>query len=552
MAQENTALLAISNLRLMVSPHHAIVDGINLTLHKGDSVALVGESGSGKTATALSLINLFPHPHARPHCDAYTFHGHNLKEAFHDRHAPIWHTLRGRHIGMIFQEPMHALNPLHTIRQQIGEMIIQHTDMTLEQRERHILHLLSEVGLRDPQRRLLDYPHQLSGGERQRVVIAMALAHNPMLLIADEPTTALDVTIQKQILDMLVQLQKKRHMALLLITHNLSLLPTLCQRACVMHRGNIVEEGDIHQLMHNGQHAYTRHLVSSTPKPLSPPRPTQKEPILSVRQLKVHFSIKRGIFQSVRGSVKAVDGVDFDLYEGRSLGIVGESGCGKTSIARAILRLVPSEGSITFQQTSLRHMQGQALRQMRQHLQIVFQDPFTSLNPRLSVAEIISEGLLVHEKEKSQKERHKRVEQSLEAVGLSPSVTGRYPHEFSGGERQRIAIARAIVLKPKVIIFDEPTSALDLSVQAQIIDLLLDLQQHYALSYLFISHDLQVIRAMCDDILVMRQGRKLDYKTNACLFSAPEHPYTIGLINAAFPQGHQPQKPQPRTPPEEL
>ncbi|MBC6444364.1 MAG: ABC transporter ATP-binding protein [Alphaproteobacteria bacterium GM202ARS2] len=525
----SSPLLSVRNLRLTTPQHKAILKGIDITLHSGETVALVGESGSGKTATALSLTNLFPRHAARTHFDSYRFAQHDLSHADEGR----FRALRGKHIGMIFQEPMNALNPLHTIGQQISESLMLHQLITPYKALTRTHELLESVGLTPVAMRARQFPHQLSGGQRQRVMIAIALANHPRLLIADEPTTALDVTIQQQILDLLSRLQKSLNMTLLLITHDLSIVRNVCQRAYVMKEGAVVEEAPIRQLFTNPRHPYSRHLLSCWPTPL-PQRAPQPEPILHARNLDVHFPIKSGLLRRTTQTIHAVKNMTLSLYAGRSLGIVGESGCGKTSLARALLRLIPSSGDIIFESTNLRRLSSAQMRAVRRHMQIVFQDPFTSLNPRLSVHQIIAEGLAIHAPQLSATERDQRVEQSLKDVGLKAEMRLRYPHEFSGGERQRIAIARALIVKPRIIVLDEPTSALDLSVQAQIIALLLNLQKQHNLAYLFISHDLRVVRALTDDIIVMKDGHLIDYQKSHQLFTSEQHAYTRSLIKAAM------------------
>ncbi len=527
-------LVSVSDLKVVFTPPGgAVVEavrGVSFDIRSGEAVALVGESGSGKSVTALSIMQLLPYPRARHPSGRIRFEGREILGASSDE----MHQVRGDRISMIFQEPMTSLNPLHHVEKQIGETLILHRGLEGEALRCRILELLDMVGLGDGDRFLRSYPHELSGGQRQRVMIAMALANEPDLLIADEPTTALDVTIQVQILDLLKTLQSRLGMALLLITHDLAVVRKMARRVYVMRNGVIVEHGERETVLSNPHHPYTRHLLASEPKP-SLPRPVDSvAPLLEARNLKVWHPVKRGLLRRNHGYVKAVDGVDFTLHPGRSLGIVGESGCGKTSLALALLRLGPGHGLIHFDGQSIDELQPKELRPLRRKMQIVFQDPFASLNPRLSIKEIIGEGLAVHHLAESEKVLDALIDQVLGDVGLSPGDGDRYPHEFSGGQRQRVAIARALVLRPKFLILDEPTSALDVSVQAQIVDLLRELQEKYDLAYLFISHDLKVVRALADDILVMQAGRVVERGPTARIFDAPQQTYTRTLIDAAF------------------
>ncbi len=527
-------LIAVDDLRVVFAPPGgAVVEavrGVSFDIRCGETVALVGESGSGKSVTALSIMQLLPYPRARHPSGSIRFEGQEIIGT----PTGEMNTIRGNHISMIFQEPMTSLNPLHNVEKQIGEALILHRELADEALRHRILELLDMVGLGDGERFLKSYPHELSGGQRQRVMIAMALANEPDLLIADEPTTALDVTIQAQILDLLKALQSRLGMALLLITHDLAVVRKMAQRVYVMRHGLIVENGQRETVLVQPNHPYTRHLLASEPQP-HPPRPVgSAAPLLEARDLKVWHPIKRGFLRRVHGYVKAVDGVDFALRPGRSLGVVGESGCGKTSLALALLRLGLGRGSIFFDGQPIDQIRSKALRPLRRQMQIVFQDPFASLNPRLSIREIIGEGLAVHQLATDAQAGQALIDQALEEVGLSPADGDRYPHEFSGGQRQRVAIARALILKPQFLVLDEPTSALDVSVQAQIIDLLRELQEKYDLAYLFISHDLKVVRALADDILVMRAGQVIERGPTAHIFDAPKNPYTRRLIDAAF------------------
>jgi microcin C transport system ATP-binding protein len=442
--------------------------------------------------------------------------------------------VRGNEITMVFQEPMTSLNPLHTIERQIGEIIALHSRLSGDQARARILALLEEVGLRDAASRLNAYPHQLSGGQRQRVMIAMALANEPDLLIADEPTTALDVTIQAQILDLLKEIQKRRNMAILFITHDLGIVRRLADRVCVMTKGQIVEQGAVKDIFTAPQHDYTKKLLAAEPKGIAEPLPQSAPLLLKADHLKIWFPIKRGFLQRTVGHIKAVDGVSLALHEGETLGIVGESGSGKTTLGLALLRLISSDGPIVWLGSSINSYSSKMMRPLRRDMQIVFQDPFGSLSPRLSIADIIAEGLEVHQPHLSEKERETLVSSALHDVGLDPETRHRYPHEFSGGQRQRIALARAIVLNPKFIVLDEPTSALDMSVQAQIVEILRKLQKTRKLAYLFISHDLKVVKALAHRIMVMREGVVVEEGEAEALFANPKQAYTKALFEAAF------------------
>ena len=505
------------------------VRGVSFDIRRGETVALVGESGSGKSVTALSVLQLLAYPAASHPTGSIRFQGKELVGASTRDLLAV----RGNRISMIFQEPMTSLNPLHTIERQVNEVLILHKGLSREAARKRTLELLEQVGIPDASNRLDAYPHQLSGGQRQRVMIAMALANEPDLLIADEPTTALDVTIQAQILKLLKSLQARYGMALLFITHDLGIVRKMADRVCVMTQGRIVEQGPVAEVFDRPQHSYTQHLLSAEPKG----RPAATDPaapeILRLDDLKVHFPIRRGVMRRTVGHVKAVDGVSLALREGHTIGLVGESGSGKTTLGLALLRLERSEGGIRFDGHELQGLGQRELRPMRREMQIVFQDPFSSLSPRMSVGEIVGEGLEVHGIGTKQ-EREVLIDQVLREVGLDPSSRERYPHEFSGGQRQRISIARALVLKPRLIVLDEPTSALDMSVQAQIVDLLRDLQQKYKLAYLFISHDLKVVRALADEVVVLRHGKVVERGPASQIFQSPQTPYTQALIAAAF------------------
>ena len=507
------------------------VRGLSLHIQPGETVALVGESGSGKSVTALAVLQLLPYPVAmHPPGSSIRFHGEELLGASERR----LQTLRGNHISMIFQEPMTSLNPLHTIEKQIREVLVLHKGLSRTAARQRTVELLELVGIDHPQDRLAAYPHQLSGGQRQRVMIAMALANEPELLIADEPTTALDVTIQAQVLKLLKDLQARLGMALLLITHDLSIVRKIADRVYVMTAGQIVEDGDVASLFAQPQHPYTRHLLAAEPKGKPLTALAEAPDLLRAENIRVWFPIRKGVLRRVVDYVKAVDGVALRIREGHTVGVVGESGSGKTTLGFALLRLERSRGSVRFGNLELQGLGAKRLRPLRRQMQIVFQDPYGSLSPRMSVQEIIEEGLNVHQQGGTPAEREALVLAALQDVGLDPESRHRYPHEFSGGQRQRIALARAMVLKPRFVVLDEPTSALDMSVQAQIVDLLRTLQARYRLAYLFISHDLKVIRALSDEVVVMRQGQVVEHGPAERIFEAPQHPYTRALMDAAF------------------
>ena len=511
-------MLNVDNLTLSFG-NSLILRGISFSVEKGEMLAVVGESGSGKSLTALSCLGL--QPAGASVSGNISFGGEELLR------TKSFRKLRGKKISMIFQEPMTALNPLHTLEKQIGEML------AVEDKNR-ITELLEQVGLAHFKNRLNAYPHELSGGERQRVMIAMAIANNPDLLIADEPTTAVDVTIQVKILKLLKDLQKSMNMAMIFITHDLTIVRRLADRVLVMREGEIVEQGKVSEIFANPQHSYTKHLLASEPKGNPLPVPVGAKAILECQNLKVYFPIKTGFLQRVSSYVKAVDDISITLSESATLGIVGESGSGKTTLGFALLRLIKSEGKIVFLGQSIDSLKTKAIRPLRSKMQLVFQDPYSSLNPRMRVRQIIEEGMLVHYPQKTEAEREAEIDQILKEVGLASEIKDRYPHEFSGGQRQRISIARAMVLKPSLVVLDEPTSALDLSVQAQIIDLLKHFQQTRAISYLFISHDLRVVRAIAQNIIVMRGGKIMEAGNTAEIFASPKHEYTKTLIEASM------------------
>ncbi|WP_373413484.1 ABC transporter ATP-binding protein [Ensifer aridi] len=506
------------------------VDHISFDIRRGETVALVGESGSGKSVSANSILKLLPYPAASHPSGEIVFNGKDLLKA---SDAELRH-VRGNDITMIFQEPMTSLNPLHTIEQQIGEILELHQDVKGAAARTKTLELLNQVGIREAEKRLGAYPHQLSGGQRQRVMIAMALANRPELLIADEPTTALDVTVQAQILELLKSLKDQHGMSMLFITHDLGIVRKIADRVCVMTKGKIVEAGPTAEIFANPQHAYTRHLLAAEPKGEPPASDVSKPIVIEAKDMKVWFPIKAGLLRRVVDHVKAVDGVDLTLRSGQTLGVVGESGSGKTTLGLALTRLISSQGRIAFVGKDIDAYSFREMRPLRNRMQIVFQDPYGSLSPRISVADIVGEGLKIHEKALSDEERDARVAAALQEVGLDPATRWRYPHEFSGGQRQRIAIARAMVLKPQFVMLDEPTSALDMSVQAQVVDLLRDLQRKHNLAYLFISHDLKVVRALANEVIVMRTGKVVEQGPAERIFNAPTEDYTKALMAAAF------------------
>lgn len=506
------------------------VQGASLTIGKGETHALVGESGSGKSVTALSVMQLLPYPLAHHPRGSIKFNGEELVGA----PGGVMRRIRGNQIAMIFQEPLTSLNPLHAIEKQIAEVLFLHQHMTAKQARARVLELLDLVGLGEAASRLQSLPHEFSGGQQQRIMIAMALANNPDLLIADEPTTALDVTIQAQVLKLMKEIQAKLGMAMLLITHDLGIVRRMADTVSVMNDGRIVEQRATEALFDTPQHDYTRHLLAAEPKGRPEPADPTAPDLLQGRDVKVWFPIKRGFLRRTVGHIKAVDGISLALKRGHTLGIVGESGSGKSTLGRALLRLERSTGDILFEGANIQGWQFKQMRPLRREMQIVFQDPFGSLSPRLSVGQIIEEGLIVHGLGGDALARRQLVAEALHEVGLTPEMQDRYPHEFSGGQRQRISIARALVLKPKFMVLDEPTSALDMSVQAQIVELLRDLQKKHDLAYLFISHDLKVVRAVSHEIAVMRQGRVVEYGSAQQIIDDPKDPYTKALMAAAF------------------
>ena len=506
------------------------VDRVSFDIRKGETMALVGESGSGKSITALSVMKLLPYPAAHHPSGSIKFQGRELLTMSEQQIRDV----RGNDITIIFQEPMTSLNPLHTIEKQIREILSLHQGLNAGAARAKIIELLGQVGIPDPAGRLGSYPHQLSGGQRQRVMIAMALANKPDLLIADEPTTALDVTVQAQILKLLKDIQTQLGMSMLFITHDLGIVRKLADRVCVMQRGKIVEQGEVERVFTAPEHPYTRALLAAEPKP-DPALPRPDAPIvIETKDLKVWFPVKRGVMRKVVGHIKAVDGVSIELRKGETLGVVGESGSGKTTLGLAILRLISSTGPIVFMGHAIEGLKFKQMRPFRHDMQIVFQDPYGSLSPRMAVSDIVEEGLWVHHPGLSRAEREQRVVAALTDVGLDPATRFRYPHEFSGGQRQRIAVARALALEPTFIVLDEPTSALDMLIQSQMVDLLRDLQKRHDLTYMFISHDLRVVAALASRLLVMRNGKMVEEGAAAELFKAPKTEYTRALFAAAF------------------
>ncbi|MGE0668731.1 MAG: ABC transporter ATP-binding protein [Sphingomonadales bacterium] len=527
------SLLEVSDLSVHFRAEDRTVEavrGVSFSLDKGETLALVGESGSGKSVSALSVLQLLPYPTAFHPTGSIRFEGEELVGAG----EATLRSIRGNRISMVFQEPLTSLNPLHTVERQIGEVLALHKGLRGEQARARIVELLNLVGLGNVAERLKAYPHELSGGQRQRVMIAMALANEPDILIADEPTTALDVTIQAQILKLLRELQQRLGMAILLITHDLGIVEKFTDRVCVMTNGEIVETGPSKEVFANPRHPYTQKLLASAPRGRPVPKPGGLPLLVETVHLKVHFPIKGGLLRKTVDHVRAVDDVSISVEAGTTLGVVGESGSGKTTLGLAILRLISSDGPIRFNGQDIAGRKFEEMRPLRREMQIVFQDPFGSLSPRLSIAQIIEEGLTIHEKALTAAERDARVVEVMGEVGLDPDMRHRYPHEFSGGQRQRVSIARALVLKPRFLVLDEPTSALDMSVQAQIVDLLRDLQARHDLTYMFISHDLRVVRALSDQVLVLKDGKVVEHGPADRIFEHPQTDYTRALMAAAF------------------
>jgi microcin C transport system ATP-binding protein len=532
-ANKDEVLLSVRDLSVdfhQAGESQTAVDHISFDIKRGETMALVGESGSGKSVSALSVLRLLPYPAASHPSGQILFKGQDLLSA----PEPEIREVRGNDITMIFQEPMTSLNPLQTVEKQISEILHLHQQIRPDEARHQVLDLLDQVGIREPRKRLASYPHQLSGGQRQRVMIAMALANRPELLIADEPTTALDVTVQAQILELLRELKTEHGMAMLFITHDLGIVRKFADRVCVMTDGKIVETGPTAEIFARPQHAYTKHLLAAEPKGEPPRRKPSAPEVMRASDIKVWFPVKQGFLRRTVDHVKAVDGLSLSLKSGQTLGVVGESGSGKTTLGLALMRLIRSEGEIHFNRLPLHERSFKQMRSLRSSMQVVFQDPFGSLSPRMSIADIVGEGLAIHARDLSAQDRDRRVAAALEEVGLDASTRWRYPHEFSGGQRQRIAIARAMVLKPRFVMLDEPTSALDMSVQAQVVDLLRDLQRRHDLAYLFISHDLKVVRALANDVIVMRAGKVVEQGTADQIFDHPTTEYTKALMAAAF------------------
>src|ERR1700757_432106 len=529
----NQPLLAVRDLSVAFHRQGrttVAVDRISFEIKRGECVALVGESGSGKSVSALSILKLLPYPAASHPSGHIRFNGRDLLQLTENEIRAI----RGNDISIIFQDPMTSLNPLHTIEDQIGEILRLHNDIGNQMARARTLQLLTQVGIPEPETRMGSYPHQLSGGQRQRVMIAMALANEPDLLIADEPTTALDVTVQAQILALLADIRARLGMSLLFITHDLGIVRRIADRVCVMNGGKIVEQGPVEQVFAAPKHPYTRELLAAEPKPdPAPPRP-ESPVVIKTDDLKVWFPIKRGLLRSTVGHIKAVDGVSLAVRKGETLGVVGESGSGKTTLGLALLRLISSDGPMVFLGKDIQGLRFKAMLPFRRDMQIVFQDPFGSLSPRMSVGDIVAEGLTVHQKSLSEGDRQSRVIRALRDVGLDPATRFRYPHEFSGGQRQRISIARAVVLEPNFVVLDEPTSALDMLFQAQMVDLLRELQRKRDLTYMFISHDLRVVASLASHLIVMRQGKVVEEGPASELFKSPKTDYTRALFAAAF------------------
>ncbi len=529
--QDQPPVIEIKNLDVFFGHGESanqVVKSVNLNINPGETVALIGESGSGKSVTALSILQLLPYPLAA-HSDTSSirFQGAELV----NEKESVLRKIRGNQISMIFQEPMTSLNPLHTVGKQIVEVLTLHKGLNKTLAKKRAIELLDLVKIPDPQGRFDSYPHQLSGGQRQRVMIAMALANDPKVLIADEPTTAVDVTVQAQLLELLAELQQRIGMSILFITHDLRVVKKIAQRVYVMKSGEIVESGTTDSVFSTPTHEYTKRLLSSQPSGTPDAIASDAKTLVAIKDVKVWFPIKRGIFRKTIGHIKAVDEVSFDIKEGETVGLVGESGSGKSSLGQAILRLISCEGSIHFQDQELNSLSLKELRPFRRLIQVVFQDPFGSLSPRMTIGQIVGEGLNLLE---NIQDAENAVDQALTEVGLDVSMKNRYPHEFSGGQRQRIAIARALILKPKLIILDEPTSALDLSIQSQIIELLRSLQRKYSMSYLFISHDLNVIRALCHKIIVMKDGKFVETGSSQEIFEQSKNAYTRALIDASI------------------
>jgi len=531
--EKNSPLLRVENLTLAFrhgEGENVVADRVSFEIRKGETLALVGESGSGKSVTALSILQLLP-PAAKWREDSRVLFGERNLLALSEREL---RGVRGSDISMVFQEPMTSLNPLHTIERQIAEVIQVHQGLSDRAARTRVIELLSEVGIPEPETRLSAYPHQLSGGQRQRVMIALALANEPKLFIADEPTTALDVTVQAQILRLLKNLQAKHEMAMLFITHDLGIVRKIADRVCVMKQGKIVEANTVKELFAHPQHPYTQALIAAEPKGKPAPQRPDAPVVAETDNLRVWFPIRRGFLRKTVGHIKAVDGISLAIRKGETLGVVGESGSGKTTLGLAMLRLISSQGKIVFLGKLVQGLRFKEMRPFRRDMQIVFQDPYGSLSPRMSIADVVGEGLKVHQPKLSAEDRDARVIKALKEVGIDPEARHRYPHEFSGGQRQRIALARAIVLEPSFVVLDEPTSALDMMIQAQMVDLLRDLQQRRDLTYMFISHDLKVVAALASSLIVMKDGKVVEQGEAKEIFAYPKSDYTRALFAAAF------------------
>ena len=526
-------LISIKNLSVGFNIQNIrtnVVKSISFNIPRGKTVALVGESGSGKTVTALSILQLLPYPSAFHESGEIIYNNIDILKSKKNEIQKI----RGKNISAIFQEPMTSLNPLHTVEKQINEILMIHSLISYSKASKKTKELLEQVGLEKISERVKSYPHELSGGQRQRVMIAMSIANNPDLLIADEPTTALDVTVQLQILELIKKLQEKMNMSILFISHDLSVVKKIADYVCIMKEGKIVEQNSKEKIFEQPEHDYTKMLISSQAKKKIVVK-NQKETLLDVKDLKVWFPIRKGILKRTSGYVKAVDSINLNLKTKQTIGIVGESGSGKTSLVLAILKLISSRGNIFFNNQDINNIKHKDMKLLRKEIQIVFQDPFSSLSPRMTVEQIISEGLDIHQKNILIKEKKEKIEKILYEVGLDYNkIYKRFPHEFSGGQRQRIAIARALILNPKLLILDEPTSALDVSIQSQILDLLNELQKKYDLSYIFISHDLKVIKAMSDYILVLKNGKIIEEGDSDKIFYSPVHSYTKNLLQSVI------------------
>ena len=532
---KNTPLLSICDLEvafgLPPEPLTSVVHKVNFDIYEGQKLALVGESGSGKSVTAHSILKLHDRRQTHYLNGEIKFDGRNLLSMDEDEIRKV----RGQDIAMIFQEPMTALNPVYRIGEQLIEALMVHKNFSRAKARAHMIELLDRTGIVDPDKRFDAYPHMLSGGQRQRVMIAMALACQPRLLIADEPTTALDVTIQAQILELLEDLQKEFGMSVLMITHDLNMVKRFADHVCVMKEGEIVEQNNVTDLFSQTQHSYTRHLLDSQPETLVKESKSDSEvDFLKAKNIRCYFPIKAGFFNRKIGDVKAVDNVSLVLNQAKTLGIVGESGSGKTTLGMCLLRLQNCEGNIIFNSKNINNISQRELRPLRKDVQVVFQDPFSSLSPRMTIKEILEEGLKIHFQRLSEQQRYQRILNIMTEVGLDESMLTRYPHEFSGGQRQRIAIARVVILEPKLILLDEPTSALDVSVQKQVLELLNNLQQKHNISYLFITHDLRVIRAMAHKVIVMREGKVVEEGLTETLFEEPKDAYTKTLLQASL------------------